>query len=402
MNVKLSKRVNGVAASKTLAISAKAQKMKAEGIFVVNFGVGEPDFSTPDFVANAAIKAIYDGKTKYTPVAGITPLREAVARELEKSTGLKYSASEVVVASGAKQPIYNVVSALTEEGDEVIIPSPYWVTYPEIVKYCGATSVFVETKEENGFKITAEELEKAITPNTRLIILNSPCNPTGAVYKKEELEKIAEVVKKHDGIFVLSDEIYKNLVYDGEKHVSIATIDGMRDRTIIVDGVSKSYAMTGWRLGWSVAPEIVSQAMTRAQSHITSCANSIAQYAALAALTDEKDTEAFIAEMNGIFERRRNLAVKLLSENGIKYIKPHGAFYLFLKISDTFGKRSSGGRAINSAEEFCDALITENGVATVSGEAFGAGEYVRISYALDEEKIAEGIKRIAEFIRLCK
>lgn len=402
MNVKLSKRVSGVAASKTLAISAKAQKMKADGASVVNFGVGEPDFSTPDFVVNAAIKALNDGKTKYTPVAGITPLREAVARELEKSTGLKYSASEVVVANGAKQPIYNVVSTLAEEGDEVIIPSPYWVTYPEIVKYCGATSVFVETKEENGFKITAEELEKAITPNTRLIILNSPCNPTGAVYKKSELEKIAKVVKKHDGIFVLSDEIYKNLIYDGEKHVSIATIDGMRDRTIIVDGVSKSYAMTGWRLGWSVAPEIISNAMTRAQSHITSCANSIAQYAALAALTDEKDTEAFITEMNGIFERRRNLAVKLLGENGIKYIKPHGAFYLFLKISDTFGKNSSGGRAINSAEEFCDVLITENGVATVPGEAFGAGEYVRISYALDEEKITEGIKRIAEFIRLCK
>ncbi len=399
MDLQLTERVKGIAASQTLAISAKASKLKADGADVVNFGVGEPDFSTPDFIVDAAIEALKNGKTKYTPVSGILSLRQAVVDELEKSIGLKYSPDQVVVGNGAKQPIYNVVSVLIEKGDEVIIPSPYWVTYPEIVKYCGGKNVFVQTKKENGFKMTPRELESALTPATKLIILNTPSNPTGAVYTKDELKKLADVLKTRDNVYVLSDEIYKNLVYDGEKFNSIAAEDGMKDRTIIVDGVSKSFAMTGWRLGWCVAPAEIAKAITRAQSHMTSCPNSIAQYAALSALTDEENNSKFISEMRKTFENRRNAAKEILDNNHIEYVSPKGAFYIFVKISDAFGKTSKSGVSIDSSIAFCDALLSELGVAAVPGDAFGAKDYVRISYALDVERVKKGVSLIAEFVR---
>lgn len=402
MELQLTERVKGIAASQTLAISAKASKLKTEGADVVNFGVGEPDFSTPDFIVDAAIEALKNGKTKYTPVSGILPLRQAVVDELEKSIGLKYSPDQVVVGNGAKQPIYNVVSVLIEKGDEVIIPSPYWVTYPEIVKYCSGKNVFVQTKKENGFKMTPSELEAALTPKTKLIILNTPSNPTGAVYTKDELKKLADLLKTRDDVYVLSDEIYKNLVYDGEKFNSIAAEDGMKDRTIIVDGVSKSFAMTGWRLGWCVAPAEIAKAITRAQSHMTSCPNSIAQYAALSALTDEENNAKFISEMRKTFEDRRNAAKEILDKNHIEYVSPKGAFYIFVKISDAFGKTAKSGVSIDSSITFCDALLSELGVAAVPGDAFGAKDYVRISYALDVERVKKGVSLLAEFVRNLK
>lgn len=398
MDLQLTERVKRISASQTLAISAKANKMKADGVDVINFGVGEPDFITPDFIIDAAITALKDGKTKYTPVSGILPLRQAICDELEKSVGLKYLPDQVVVGNGAKQPIYNVVSVLIEQGDEVIIPSPYWVTYPEIVKYCGGKSVFVQTKSENGFKITAGELKAALTTSTKLIILNSPSNPIGAVYTKDELKELAEVLKSRDDVYVLSDEIYKNLVYDDDKFSSIATEEGMKDKTIIVDGVSKSFAMTGWRLGWCVAPIQIAKAITRAQSHITSCPNSIAQYAALAALTDEKNNSKFISEMRQTFENRRNAAMEILNEHKIEYVSPKGAFYIFVKISNAFGKTTESGVKIDSSHVFCDALLSELGVAAVPGDAFGAKDYVRISYALDIELVKKGISLLSSFI----
>ena len=399
MEIKLTRRVSGIAESATLAISAKAKKLKAEGRDVVNFGVGEPDFNTPDYIIEAAIKAMKEGKTKYTPASGIPELKKAIVENRKLATGVEYSPSQVVIGAGAKQPLYNAIAALAEEGDEVIVPSPYWVTYPELAKFCGAKNVFVGTKPENGYKMTAEELEKAITPKTKLLILNSPNNPTGAVYSREELSAIADVVLRRDGIFVVSDEIYRDLVYDGEKHVSIASLgEEIKSRTIIIDGMSKSYAMTGWRTGWAIAPEKIANAMTRAQSHMTSNVNSIAQYASLEGLTNTEKSDEFIAEMRKTFDFRRLAAVKILEDRGVKFIMPKGAFYIFVNVSGTYGKTTKGGSAIENSADFANALLNEKEVAVVPGSAFGADNYIRISYATDESALKKGIEKLCVFI----
>ena len=399
MEIKLTRRVSGIAESATLAISAKAKKLKAEGRDVVNFGVGEPDFNTPDYIIEAAIKAMREGKTKYTPASGIPELKKAIVENRKLAVGAEYSPSKVVIGTGAKQPLYNAIAALAEEGDEVIVPSPYWVTYPELAGYCGAKSVFVETKPENGYKMTAEELEKAITPRTKLLILNSPNNPTGAVYSREELSAIAEVILKHDGIFVISDEIYRDLVYGGEKHVSIASLgEEIKARTIIIDGMSKSYAMTGWRIGWAIAPEKIAAAMTRAQSHITSNVNSVAQYASLEGLTNKEKSDEFIAEMRKTFDSRRLAAVKILENHDVKFIMPKGAFYIFVRVSGTYGKTTKSGIGIENSADFANALLNEKEVAVVPGSAFGADDYVRISYAIDESALKKGIEKLCVFI----
>lgn len=399
MEIKLTRRVSGIAESATLAISAKAKKLKAEGRDVVNFGVGEPDFNTPDYIIEAAIKAMKEGKTKYTPASGIPELKKAIVENRKLATGVEYSPSQVVIGAGAKQPLYNAIAALAEEGDEVIVLSPYWVTYPELTKFCGAKNVFVETKPENGYKMTAEELEKAITPKTKLLILNSPNNPTGAVYSREELSAIADVVLSRDGIFVVSDEIYRDLVYDGEKHVSIASLgEEIKSRTIIIDGMSKSYAMTGWRTGWAIAPEKIANAMTRAQSHMTSNVNSIAQYASLEGLTNTEKSDEFIAEMRKTFDFRRRAAVKILEDHGVKFIMPKGAFYIFVNVSGTYGKTTKGGSAIENSADFANALLNEKEVAVVPGSAFGADNYIRISYAIDESALKKGIEKLCVFI----
>ena len=399
MEIKLTRRVSGIAESATLAISAKAKKMKAEGRDVVNFGVGEPDFNTPDYIIEAAIKAMKEGKTKYTPASGIPELKKAIVENRKLATGVEYSPSQVVIGAGAKQPLYNAIAALAEEGDEVIVPSPYWVTYPELAKFCGAKNVFVETKPENGYKMTAEELEKAITPKTKLLILNSPNNPTGAVYSREELSAIADVVLSRDGIFIVSDEIYRDLVYDGEKHVSIASLgEEIKSRTIIIDGMSKSYAMTGWRTGWAIAPEKIANAMTRAQSHMTSNVNSVAQYASLEGLTNTEKSDEFIAEMRKTFDFRRLAAVKILEDRGVKFIMPKGAFYIFVNVSGTYGKTTKGGSAIENSADFANALLNEKEVAVVPGSAFGADNYIRISYAIDESALKKGIEKLCVFI----
>ena len=399
MEIKLTRRVSGIAESATLAISAKAKKMKAEGRDVVNFGVGEPDFNTPDYIIEAAIKAMKEGKTKYTPASGIPELKKAIVENRKLATGVEYSPSQVVIGAGAKQPLYNAIAALAEEGDEVIVPSPYWVTYPELAKFCGAKNVFVGTKPENGYKMTAEELEKAITPKTKLLILNSPNNPTGAVYSREELSAIADVVLRRDGIFVVSDEIYRDLVYDGEKHVSIASLgEEIKSRTIIIDGMSKSYAMTGWRTGWAIAPEKIANAMTRAQSHMTSNVNSIAQYASLEGLTNTEKSDEFIAEMRKTFDFRRLAAVKILEDRGVKFIMPKGAFYIFVNVSGTYGKTTKGGSLIENSADFANALLNEKEVAVVPGSAFGADNYIRISYAIDESALKKGIEKLCVFI----
>lgn len=403
MAIKLTKRVSGIAESATLAISAKAKQLKAEGKDIVNFGVGEPDFNTPDYIIEAAYKAMKDGRTKYTPASGITELKKAVVEETERATGLKYSPSQVVIGAGAKQPLYNAIAATIEEGDEVVIPSPYWVTYPELVKYCGGKCVFAKTKPQNGYKMTAEELESVITGNTRALILNSPNNPTGAVYTRKELEEIAVVLEKHKNIVIISDEIYRNLVYGGEKHISIAALsEEMKERTIIIDGMSKSYAMTGWRLGWAIAPENVAKAMTRAQSHMTSNVNSITQYASLTALTDREHSEKFISEMRETFAERRILAIETLQKAGVPFIKPNGAFYVLADVSKSFGKKSPSGEIIENSVDFADKLLTESGVAVVPGVAFGADNYVRISYALRSDSIKKGIEKLGEFLNNCK
>lgn len=403
MAIKLTKRVSGIAESATLAISAKAKQLKAEGKDIVNFGVGEPDFNTPDYIIEAAYKAMKDGRTKYTPASGIAELKKAVVEETERATGLKYSPSQVVIGAGAKQPLYNAIAATVEEGDEVVIPSPYWVTYPELVKYCGGKCIFAKTKPQNGYKMTAEEFESVLTDNTRALILNSPNNPTGAVYARKELEEIAGVLEKNKNIVVISDEIYRNLVYGGEKHVSIAEIsEEMKERTIIIDGMSKSYAMTGWRLGWAIAPENVAKAMTRAQSHITSNVNSITQYASLAALTDREHSEKFISEMSETFAKRRLLAIETLQKAGVPFIKPNGAFYVLADVSKSFGKKSPSGETIKNSVDFADRLLTESGVAVVPGVAFGADNYVRISYALGSDSIKKGIEKLGEFLKNCK
>lgn len=394
----LSDRLNRLAPSATLAMSQKSGEMKAQGIDVINMSVGEPDFNTPDHIKAAAKKAIDENYSRYSPVPGYMDLREAIVAKLKKENGLDYSVNEVLVSNGAKQSVCNTVMALVNDGDEVIIPSPYWVSYPQMVKLAGGIPVIVNAGFEQNFKMTPAQLEAAITPKTRMIILCSPSNPTGSVYSKEELEALAEVVKKHDDLFVLADEIYEHINYIG-KHNSMASVPGMKDRTIVVNGVSKAYAMTGWRIGYIAAPEWIVKGCNKLQGQYTSGPCSVSQKAAVEAYTA---SQACVEEMRKAFERRRDLIVSLAKNiPGLEVNVPEGAFYLFPKCSSFFGK-SDGVHKVNNSTDLAMYLLEVGHVATVGGDAFGDPDCFRMSYATSDENIREAMRRIKEALSKLK
>lgn len=394
MQMEISERAKNISPSLTLAITAKAKAMKAQGLDIVSFGAGEPDFNTPDYIIEAAKYALDKGMTKYTPVPGTLELRRAIADKLTRDTGVEYAPEQIVVSTGGKQTLRNACEALINPGDEVILPAPYWLTYPELIKMSGGKVVVLETTGASGFKMTAEQLEKAITPKTKALIFTNPSNPTGAVYTPEETAKIAEVAEKH-GLYVISDEIYEKLVY-GVTFRSIASFGNMKDLTVICSGMSKTYSMTGWRVGYSAAPLNVAKAMSSIQSHTTSNTNSIAQYASYVALTDKRGEE-FLENMVKVFDERRKLIVSLMKEAPLLSApEPMGAFYIMADISRAFGKKCDGEVIKNSAD-FCAKLLEKSLVAVVDGAAFGAPDYVRLSYACSEDDIRKGLKRIAEF-----
>ncbi len=384
----LSKRIQSLSESMTLAITALAKQMKADGRDVISFSAGEPDFDTPQIIKNEAIKALMDGFTKYTAVAGCPELIQAIKIKLRKENNLIYDAGDIISNVGAKQSLFNLTQALIDEGDEVIVPAPYWVTYPEIIKYAGGKIVEIPTDDSTNFKITPKQLEDAITDKTKLLILNSPSNPTGSVYTKRELEGLAKVLKGTK-VLVASDEMYEKLVYDGLKFTSTASIsEDMYHRTITINGLSKSVAMTGWRFGYMACPiRELTASMKKLQSQSTSNINSITQMASIPALLGkaDKDIEAMRVE----FEKRRDIAVKLFNEiDGLSVINPSGAFYLFVNIKNFS----------NNSLDFCKRLLEEKGVATVPGIGFGSEGYLRLSFATDEKSIIEGISRIKDFV----
>ena len=393
MKERLAKRIQTISPSQTLAISAKAKAMKAAGENVINFGVGEPDFPTPAHIVGAGIEALEKGKTKYTPSSGLPELRRAICEKFERDNGLEYEPSQVIVSNGAKHSIFNACYALIDEGDEVIIPAPYWLTYPEVVKTLGGVPVYVEASKKNGLKITPEQLEAAITPKTKLLIFNSPCNPTGAVYSEDEIKAIAAVCERHN-LCVLSDEMYEKLVYDGLSHYSIAQVSPrMKELTIIVNGASKSYAMTGWRLGYLAAAEHVAKAIGSFQSHATSNVNTITQYAGLAALEGDQQP---MYDMVEAFAARREKMMEILEGYrgvGLDYVRPEGAFYVMLVVDKFYG-RSNSRKKIEGSMDFAMELLADEKVAATPGVCFGDDECIRLSYALSLEEMEEGLERI--------
>lgn len=394
----LSNRLNRLAPSATLAMSQKSSEMKAQGVDVINLSVGEPDFNTPDHIKEAAKKAIEDNFSRYSPVPGYPELRKAIVAKLKNENGLDYSMSEILVSNGAKQSVCNTVMALVNDGEEVIIPAPYWVSYPQMVKLAGGTPVIVNAGFDQDFKMTPEQLEAAITPKTRMLILCSPSNPTGSVYSKEELEALAEVIKRHEGLYVLADEIYEHINYVGH-HESIAQFPGMKERSIIVNGVSKAYAMTGWRIGFIAAPEWIVKGCNKLQGQYTSGPCSVSQKAAEAAYTTSQEC---VETMRKAFERRRDLIVSLAKEiPGLEVNCPQGAFYLFPKCSSFYGK-SYEGRKIETSTDLAMFLLEEGHVATVGGDAFGDTECFRMSYATSDDNIREAMRRIKETLAKLK
>lgn len=394
----LSNRLNRLAPSQTLAMSQKSGEMKAHGIDVINMSVGEPDFNTPDHIKEAAKKAVDENFSRYSPVPGYMDLRKAIVAKLKNENNLDYTTSEILVSNGAKQSVCNTVMALVNDGEEVIIPAPYWVSYPQMVKLAGGTPVIVNAGFEQNFKMTPEQLEAAITPKTRMLILCSPSNPTGSVYTKDELEALADVIKRHDDLFVLADEIYEHINYVG-KHESIAQFPGMKERTIIVNGVSKAYAMTGWRIGFIAAPEWIVKGCNKLQGQYTSGPCSVSQKAAEAAYTTSQEC---VETMRKAFERRRDLIVKLAKEiPGLEVNCPQGAFYLFPKCSGFYGK-SYEGKTINNSTDLAMFLLEEGHVATVGGDAFGDPECFRMSYATSDDNIREAMRRIKETLAKLK
>lgn len=387
----ISKRASSITASPTLAISAKAKEMKAAGIDVINFGVGEPDFDTPFHIKEAAKEAIDAGLTKYTPDSGTLKLKQAIAKKLKEENNLEYSSTECLVSCGAKHSLFNIIFTLLDEGDEAIIPAPYWVSYPEMVKMASGKPVYVETTELSGFKLEPERLKRAITPRTKLLILNSPSNPTGAVYSQEELKEIVEIVKENS-FFLLSDEIYEKLVYEGRKHFCPASFDQeIKDKTITVNGVSKAYAMTGWRIGYAVGPSKIIKAASQIQSHITSNPTSISQEAAYAAIVGSQEE---CEKMRIEFDRRRKYMVERLNQiKGVSCPVPYGAFYAFANFSSFVGK----GEILDDCA-LSSFLLEEAKVAVVPGSAFGAPNYLRFSYATSFENIKKGLDRIEEAV----
>ena len=390
----LSDRLNRLAPSATLAMSQKSNEMKANGIDVINMSVGEPDYMTPDFIKEAGKKAIDDNYSKYSPVPGYLDLRQAIAKKLERENGLSYGPTEIIVGTGGKQGVCNTFMALVNPGDEVIIPAPYWVSYPQMAKLAGGTPVVIRAELDQNFKITPEQLETAITPKTKLLVICSPSNPTGSVYTQDELNALAKVILKHNDLYVLSDEIYENINYVGFK-ASIAKAPGMRERTIICNGVSKAYAMTGWRLGWVAAPEWIVKGINKLQGQYTSGTSDVSQRAALAAYNGDQQC---VEDMRKGFERRRDLIVKLAREiPGFEVNVPDGAFYLFPRISSYFGK-TDGQHTIKNSTDFAMYLLEVGHVATVGGDAFGEPDGFRMSYATSDDNIREAMRRIKEVL----
>ena len=393
---KLSNRLNRLATSATLAMSQKSAEMKAQGIDVINLSVGEPDFNTPDDIKAAAKQAVDDNWSRYSPVPGYADLRRAIVAKLKNENHLDYTVNEILVSNGAKQCVCNAIMALVDDGEEVIIPAPYWVSYPQMALLAGGKPVIVPAGFEQNFKITPEQLEAAITPQTRMLILCSPSNPTGSVYSRDELQALAEVILRHDDLYVLADEIYEHIIYIGH-HESISQFPGMKERTIVINGVSKAYAMTGWRIGFMAAPEWIVKGCNKLQGQYTSGPCSVSQKAAEAAYTLSQDC---VEQMRKAFERRRDLIVELASQiPGLEVNRPDGAFYLFPKCNSFYGKRYVSGDSvvtINNSNDLAMYLLTEAHVATVGGDAFGAPDCFRMSYATSDENIREALRRIAQ------
>ena len=392
----ISKRANSIKPSPTLAISAKAKKLKSEGVDIINFGIGEPDFDTPQNIKKAAIDAINNGFTKYCPVAGTPDIKKAIIAKLKEDNNLDYSPEEIIVSCGAKHSLYNIFQAVFDPGDEVIVPSPYWVSYPDMAILAGALPVIVSTNDKTNFKVTAKQIEHVITPKTKALILNSPSNPTGNTYTFEELKEIAKVCIEHR-LLIISDEIYEKLVYDNFKYYSIAQVSKeVQNQTLVVNGVSKAFAMTGWRIGYCAGPKDIIAAMTKIQSQSTSNPTSISLKATTEALNGPKDE---MEKMRQEFEKRRNYIVeKLNSIDGIKCVKPNGAFYVFPNISKLLGKKYSNKR-INTDVELCEYLLDNARIAVVPGSAFGLPGYIRLSYATSMENIIEGISRLEKAVQ---
>ncbi|MGJ8592129.1 MAG: pyridoxal phosphate-dependent aminotransferase [Aquaticitalea sp.] len=388
----LSDRVLGMSTSATLAMAAKTRELKAEGKDIIGLSLGEPDFNTPDFIKDAAKKAIDDNYSTYSPVDGYVELKNAIITKFERDNRLSYKPSQIVVSTGAKQSLANIAAVLLNKGDEVILPCPYWVSYSDIVKLNEGVPVEVQTSIENDFKLTASQLEAAITPKTKMIWYSSPCNPSGSVYSKEELRALADVLQKHPNIIVVSDEIYEHINFVGD-HASMAQFEDMFERTVTVNGVSKAFAMTGWRIGYIGAPEYIARACTKMQGQITSGANSIAQRATITALTESPERIQFMVKE---FKKRRDLIVELLNQiPTFKNNMPEGAFYIFPDVSHYFGK-TLRGQLINNADDFSMYLLQEALVATVTGDAFGNPNCIRLSYAASQEQIVEAVRRIKE------
>ncbi len=395
----VSDRLAALSPSETLAMSQKSQELKAQGVDVINLSVGEPDFTTPDHIKDAAKKAIDDNFSFYSPVPGYMPLRQAICAKLKKENGLDFTPAQIVCSNGAKQSVCNTILCLVNKGDEVIVPAPYWVSYVEMVKLAEGTNVIISAGIDQQFKITPAQLEAAITPKTKMLILCSPSNPTGSVYSREELKGLADVLAKHPNVIILADEIYEHINYIG-KHESIAQFENVRDRVVIVNGVSKGYAMTGWRLGWIAAPEWIAKAANKLQGQYTSGPSSITQKAAEAAYLGD---QSCVETMRQAFERRRDLIVKLAKEiEGFKVNVPDGAFYIFPKCDYYFGKKTPKGETINGAADLAMYLLTEGHVACVGGKAFGDPNCIRMSYATSDENIIEAFKRIKNALDVLK
>lgn len=394
--MELSRKAQAIEPSLTLAITAKAKEMKEKGIDVISFSAGEPDFNSPKNIINAAIKAMEDGNTKYTSVNGILQLREAICKKFKDDNGLEYNPSQIVVSTGAKQSLANTFLAILNPGDEVIVSTPYWVSYPELIKLADGKPVFVEGDEKSNYKFTKENLEKAVTAKTKAIVLNTPNNPTGTIYNKEELEVIADFAKKYN-IIIISDEMYEKLIYDNENHISIASLSkDAYERTIVINGLSKSYAMTGWRIGYCAASEKIAKLMISIQSHVTSNVCSITQYAALEALNGPQNE---ITKMINEFEKRRNYMInRIESIDNLSIVKPKGAFYIMINIENCLGKEING-KILNDSMEFCASLLENEKLAVIPGKAFGLNNYIRVSYATSMEAIKEGLNRIESFIK---
>lgn len=391
----LSDRINDLSTSQTLAMAAKARDLKAQGIDIISLSLGEPDFHTPDFIKEAAIQAIHDNYSTYTPVEGYLELKEAISRKFKRDNQLEYKPSQIVVSTGAKQALYNIAQAMINPGDEVIVPAPFWVSYVEIIKMAGGIPIEVATTIESDFKITPQQLEDSITPKTKMIWFSSPCNPSGSVYSRKEFEGLVEVLEQHPNIYVLADEIYEHINFT-DKHTSIGSIGSMINRTITVNGVSKAFAMTGWRIGYIGAPEAIAQACTKMQGQVTSGANSIAQRATIAAV--EADPTV-LKNMVVAFKERRDLVVKLIQDiPGMKINIPEGAFYVFPNIESYFGKTIQG-MTIHNAEDFSLLLLDKAHVATVTGSAFGNPNCIRFSYATSEDQLIEALRRIKEVLQ---